>query len=237
MARKKTAQKKQRKKTAARKKSSAPPVKHKASPAKRVSSERFYRRIGADGWRNSNYFTYSSSSPAFRRWLATELGGGPLRILSIGCGNGELESFLNAYGHNVTGIDLSHPMLKRAARAGVDHAVEADARFLPFDAASFDLVLFPESIGHVPLPEVFAEAKRVLKRLGVLIVTTYATPMGVHPQYKKYRFADMTAAATDAGFGIEAQRYLAAKMNSVADAPSDAKATLLYFKARTRAAT
>jgi SAM-dependent methyltransferase len=219
MARKQQALKKAKKKQA-------------AASAKRASPARFYRRIGAEGWRNSNYFTYSSSSPAFRRWLATELGGAPLRILSIGCGNGELESFLNAYGHHLVGIDLSHPMLKRAARAGVDHAVEADARFLPFAATSFDLVLFPESIGHVPLAEVFAEAKRVLKRLGLLIVTTYASPMGVHPHYCKYRFADLAPAAAEAGFTVEAQRFLAAKQNSVLDAPSDAKATLLYFKAR-----
>lgn len=229
MAHKKSPQKKKQKKPAAKKRGTAA-KKSAPSPAK------FYRRIGAEGWRNSDYFTYSSSSPAFRRWLATELGGAPLRILSVGCGNGELESNLNAYGHRVTGIDLSHPMLRRAVRSGLDHAVEADARFLPFAAASFDLVIFPESIGHVPLPEVFAETRRVLKRLGVLIVTTYASPMGVHPQYKKYRFADLTRAAIDAGFDIEAQRFLAAKQNSVLDAPSDAKATLLYFKARMRAA-
>lgn len=229
MAHKKSPQKKKQKKPAAKKRAAAA---KKSAP----SSAKFYRRIGAEGWRNSDYFTYSSSSPAFRRWLATELGAGPLRILSVGCGNGELESNLNAYGHRVTGIDLSHPMLRRAVRSGLDHAVEADARFLPFAAASFDLVIFPESIGHVPLPEVFAETRRVLKRLGVLIVTTYASPMGVHPQYKKYRFADLTRAAIDAGFDVEAQRFLAAKQNSVLDAPSDAKATLLYFKARMRAA-
>lgn len=226
MARQASPQKKKKRKKAANR---AP---EKTAP----SSARFYRRIGAEGWSKSDYFTYSSSSPAFRRWLATELGGAPLRILSVGCGNGELESFLNAYGHRVTGIDLSHPMLRRALRSGVDHAVEADARALPFAAASFDLVVFPESIGHVPLDEAFAETRRALKRLGVLIVTTYASPMGVHPQYKKYRFGDLTRAAAGAGFDIEAQRFLAAKRNSVTDAPSDTKATLLYFKARLRTA-
>lgn len=226
MARQKSSQKKKQRKNAAKRaaKKTAP------SPA------RFYRRIGAEGWSKSDYFTYSASSPAFRRWLATELGGAPLRILSIGCGNGELENFLRAYGHRVTGIDLSHPMLRRAARSGLVHAVEADARALPFAAASFDLVVFPESIGHVPLDEAFAETRRVLKRLGVMIVTTYASPMGVHPQYKKYRFADLMRAAAAAGFDVEAQRFLAAKRNSVTDAPSDTKATLLYFKARIRMA-
>jgi len=220
MARKKPTRKKNNKKKLAAAKKAAP------SPA------RFYRRIGAEGWKKSDYFTYSSSSPAFRRWFATELGGAPLRILSVGCGNGELESFLAAYGHRVVGIDLSHPMLRRAARNGLDHAVEADGRALPFAASSFDVVVFPESIGHVPLAEVFAEAKRVLKRLGLLLVTTYASPMGVHPQYKKYRFSDLTPAAHAAGFVVEAQRFLAAKRNAVLDTSSDGRATLLYFKAR-----
>jgi SAM-dependent methyltransferase len=209
------ARKKQKKK---RKKSAATPA-------------RFYRSIGNKGWRNSNYFTYSSSSPAFRRWLADELGDKLRQILSIGCGNGELETYLVAEGHRLVGVDLSHPMLKRALRAGLERPVEADARFLPFAAASFDVVLFPESIGHVPLPEVFAEARRILKKRGALIATTYASHLGVHSHYRKYRFADFVAAASGAGFTIDAQRFLAAKVNSVADAPNDAKATLLYFKA------
>jgi ubiquinone/menaquinone biosynthesis C-methylase UbiE len=208
----------------------------KAKKKSAATADRFYRRIGAKGWRDSNYFTYSSSSPAFRRWLTAELAGEGLALLSIGCGNGELESYLVASGYRVAGLDLSHPMLKRAARAGLDWPVEADARFLPFAAASFDVVIFPESIGHVPLPEVFAEARRVLRKSGLLIVTTYAAHMGVHSHYRKYRFEDMAPAALEAGFAVEAQRFLAAKQNSVADAPSDAKATLLYFAARAAAA-
>lgn len=203
----------------------------KAKKKSAATPDRFYRRIGAKGWRESNYFTYSSSSPAFRRWLAVELAGKGLDVLSIGCGNGELESQLVASGYRVAGLDLSHPMLKRAARNGLDWPVEADARFLPFAAASFDVVIFPESIGHVPLPEVFAEARRVLRKGGKLIVTTYASHMGVHSHYRKYRFEDMAPAALDAGFAVAAQRFLAAKQNSVADAPTDAKATLLYFTA------
>jgi len=215
----------------ARKKQKQKKRKSATASAKRASPARFYRDIGSKGWNKSNYFTYSSSSPAFRRWLAAELGDKPRDILSIGCGNGELEIYLIALGHRLTGLDPAHPMLKRAARSGLTRPVEADARFLPFAPASFDVVIFPESIGHVPLPEVFAEAKRVLKKRGALIVTTYASHVGVHAHYRKYRFADMTPAAEEAGFTVAAQRYLAAKRNSIDDAPSDAKATLLYFKA------
>jgi ubiquinone/menaquinone biosynthesis C-methylase UbiE len=122
-------------------------------------------------------------------------------------------------------------MLKRAARNGMKRGVCGDARALPFAEASFDIVIFPESIGHVPLPEVFAETKRVLKKRGALIVTTYASHVGVHSHYRKYRFADLAPAAEAAGLAVEAQIFLAAKRHSIEEAPSDAKATLLYFRA------
>ena len=211
------AHKKQKRKNQKKKKS--------ASPA------RFYRSIGDKGWNNSDYFTYSSSSPAFREWLLEELGERSRDILSIGCGNGELETYLIREGHRLTGLDPAHPMLKRAARNGMKRGVGGDARALPFADASFDIVIFPESIGHVPLPDVFAESRRVLKKRGALIVTTYASHVGVHPQYRKYRLSEMAATAEDVGLAVSAQRYLAAKRNSIADAPSDTKATLLYFRA------
>jgi len=215
---------------------SAPPPAKRGAPGKRASPARFYRGIGDKGWSNSSYFTYSSSSPAFRRWLVGELGAKPRNILSIGCGNGELETFLIGEGHRLTGLDPAQPMLKRAVRNGLTRPVGGDARALPFVAASFDIVIFPESIGHVPLPEVFAEAGRVLKKSGALIVTTYASHVGVHSHYRKYRFADLALAAEAAGLAVEAQRFLAAKRYSVAEATSDAKATLLYFRASVRSA-
>ena len=203
-----------------------------ATSARAATPAHFYRRIGTHGWRSSNYFTYGALSPAFRHWFGAALGAAPLDLLSIGCGNGELETYLAALSHRVVGLDLSHPMLKRAARAGLDRVVEADARTLPFAAASFDAAIFPESIGHLALRDVFAEARRVLRRRGALIVTTYASHLGVHSQYRRYRFADMAPALVETGFTIAEQRYLAAKQNSVTEVPSDAKATLIYLKAR-----
>jgi ubiquinone/menaquinone biosynthesis C-methylase UbiE len=202
-----------------------------AKKKKSASPARFYRSIGNKGWNKSDYFTYSSSSPAFRAWLLDELGDKPRDILSIGCGNGELETYLIGEGHRLTGLDPAQPMLKRAARSGLKRGVGGDARALPFTDACFDIVIFPESIGHVPLREVFAESRRVLKKRGALIVTTYASHVGVHPQYRKYRLAEMAAAAEGAGLTATAQRYLAAQRNSIDEAPNDAKATLLYFRA------
>jgi ubiquinone/menaquinone biosynthesis C-methylase UbiE len=143
-----------------------------------------------------------------------------------------LEGYLAACGHRLFGMDLSHPMLQRAAHNGVDFPIEGDARHLPFAPASFDVVIYPESIGHLVLAEAFAEARRVLRPRGRVIVTTYASHMGTHPRFKRYRFDQMEEALTETGFDVDEQRFLAAKRNSITDVDSDAKSTLLYVKAR-----
>ena len=190
----------------------------------------FYRRIGTQGWRDSDYFTFSFSYVAFRRWLAAQLSLSD-KILSIGCGTGELETHLIAAGHRLVGLDLSHAMLKRAARAGLELPVQADAGSLPFGDASFDNVMFIESIGHLPLAAVFAEAYRVLKPRGRLMVTTYAGKVKTHPRYKKFGAAEVVAAVEAAGHRIEEKRFLDVKRHSVIEASSPERSTLLYLRA------
>jgi ubiquinone/menaquinone biosynthesis C-methylase UbiE len=203
----------------------------KSSPESSVTAS-FYRRIAKEGWRGSDYFTYSSSSPTFRRWLEAEIGlEKPARILSIGCGGGEFERGLAKAGHQVFGLDLSHAMLKRALRGGMMQPIEADARFLPFASNCCDTVLFPESIGHLALDEAFGEAFRVLKKRGRVLVTTYASHLQVQKNYSKYSFEHMVPALEEAGFRVRDHRYIKASRNNVADAPSDARATLLYIAA------
>ncbi|MBZ5523626.1 MAG: hypothetical protein LAP21_15440, partial [Acidobacteriia bacterium] len=67
------------------------------------AGSRFYRQIGAHGWCESDWFTYSSSSSPLRRWIADQIGAPPSLILSVGCGSGELESHLGKLGHRMVG--------------------------------------------------------------------------------------------------------------------------------------
>jgi SAM-dependent methyltransferase len=194
--------------------------------------DKFYRRIGTHGWRESRYFTFSVRSPALRHWLAAQLPPRSAAILSIGCGTGELEHHLSGLRHRVVGLDVSPQMLRRAARRGLDRLVQADARFLPFAAAGFDVVIFPESIGHLALAEVFREARRVLKERGRLVITTYASAVGVHPRYRKFAAEDIGDALGAAGFRLEERRFLKAKRNAVMEVPSDDEAELLYLSSR-----
>ena len=88
--------------------------------------------------------------------------------LDLGCGEGRLARDLKKRGHHVVGVDAA-PTLIRLAR-GVDPAGEyvvADAAALPFDDASFDLVVAFNSLMDVDdMPGAVGEAARVLEPAG-----------------------------------------------------------------------
>jgi SAM-dependent methyltransferase len=191
-------------------------------------ASRFYTRIGKNGWRDSAYFTFSVRSPALRRWIAAQLPAKRKRILSVGCGTGELESHLTQLQHEVVGLDLSRPMLKRGRDRGLKLLVQADSQSLPFGPGSFDVVLFMECVGYLPLPAVFAEARRVLRRHGRLLLTSYSGDVKVHAPYTKFEVAEIAAALAAAGFRVTARRFLSAKRSTVVEVPSDDTSTLLY---------
>jgi SAM-dependent methyltransferase len=91
------------------------------------------------------------------------LGGGPGRLLDIGCGTGAQTVAFRDAGWDVTGVDLSGDMLRRAADRGLD-VVRADAAELPFDDASFDAAVSLWT--HTDVDDfgaLVAEAARVLR--------------------------------------------------------------------------
>ena len=194
----------------------------------------FYARIGAKGWRQSGYDTFTYDSPALRRWLAAQLPAKNGTILSIGCGAGELERELVELGYAVIGLDLSPAMLQRAARKGLARLVAADARRLPFPGATIDIVLIMESIGYLAPDAVFAEVRRVLKKRGRLLVTTYGAKIDAHRSYHKWRMEEVAEFLDAAGFRIAAKHHLAVTKTGVRDAASAEKAGLLYLAARPR---
>lgn len=201
------------------------------SRANSSAGTRFYRGIAAHGWRDSDYFTYSTRSPAFRRWIAAQLPARAKQLLSVGCGTGELECHLAAGRRRVVGLDLSQPMLERARCRGLDRVVQAESRHLPFAAGSFDIVLFPESIGHLELASAFGEAARVLKPGGSVVATTYVGAIETHAAYAKYRPAEIAAALAAAGLRVCEQRFLDATRSAVTELPTEDGASVLYIRA------
>lgn len=99
-------------------------------------------------------------------------------VLEIGCGNGYYLSLLNRLDIKLklTGIDLDILALKDAAKFIGDNKVKlvlGDGAKLPFKTAVFDRIVMSEVIEHVDDENaVLKEAKRVLKKGGVLALTT-----------------------------------------------------------------
>ncbi|HTZ44761.1 MAG TPA: class I SAM-dependent methyltransferase [Jatrophihabitans sp.] len=99
------------------------------------------------------------------------------RVLDLGCGTGRYTVPLAAAGARVTGLDLAEPMLAQAAEKLAAAGLTAELRTgdmtaLPFEAASFDVVVSTLTLMHVPPADrqrVFAEIARVLAPGGVLL--------------------------------------------------------------------
>jgi SAM-dependent methyltransferase len=90
-------------------------------------------------------------------------------VLDVGCGNG---SYL-ARRPSAIGMDLSPGMLSSARRRATSPLVCGDAQRLPFATASFDAVLAPHMLYHVPDRKLAAkELRRVLRPGGVCIAVT-----------------------------------------------------------------
>jgi SAM-dependent methyltransferase len=105
-------------------------------------------------------------------------GPGPGRCLDLGCGTGFHLQVLLELGWTVTGVDISEDQLRIAQdRAGERvELILADAADLPFDDASFALVL--SAFTHTDVPDfgaVIGEVARVLRPDGHVVY------LGPHP--------------------------------------------------------
>ena len=95
------------------------------------------------------------------------------RLLDVGCGTGHQMLRWRSWGYEVAGVDGSDEMLAHARDNNPGAALEeADARELPFDAASFDRVTSIEVLRYLPDPErSIREVARVLRPGGMCLAT------------------------------------------------------------------
>jgi len=132
------------------------------------------------------------SSPYYERYW-TEEGYNPRRIgtpepilrlfekhvrpqdacLDLGCGDGGTSGlYLERHAKTYIGVDVSAAAVAAARGQGLDARVIEDAGALPFDAASFDVVVCIEVLEHLLEPHrAVGEAFRVLRPEGLLLVT------------------------------------------------------------------
>jgi SAM-dependent methyltransferase len=159
-----------------------------------VSREHWDRQ--ASNWaawaRTPDFDAYWKYAPAF-----FELVPGPRgRTLEVGCGEGRVTRDLVTRGHRVVAVDSTSELLKLARDADpASPYLQCDAAALPFAEASFDLVVFYNSLMDVDDMEgSVGEAARVLSPSGRLCVCV------THPTADAGRFESREP---DAAFVIE----------------------------------
>jgi ubiquinone/menaquinone biosynthesis C-methylase UbiE len=99
------------------------------------------------------------------------------RVAEVGCGPGPVARALASRPGigSVVGVDPSPIFIEKGRELAQDLSnltfVEGDARALPFEDNSLDVVVFHTTLCHVPEPErALAEASRVLANGGILAV-------------------------------------------------------------------
>ncbi len=125
----------------------------------------------------------------FVRHNLTDLAG--KTVLEIGCGRGQLTTYLASKGASIIGADFSPQAVKitknRVEKSGYKPiSLNADACDLPLANDSIDFVISCETIEHTPKPQqALAEFYRVLKPSGRLILTfpSYLNMTGLYRFY------------------------------------------------------
>lgn len=97
-------------------------------------------------------------------------------VVDVGCGTGALVRWLTARGAAAVGVEIEPGTLARARAqppAGDERYVEGGGEALPLDDDSADVVVFQQSLHHVPAPsmdDALAEAARVVRPGGTVYV-------------------------------------------------------------------
>ncbi len=115
------------------------------------------------------------------------------RVADIGCGDGALTRLMTRLGARVTGIEPSEKQLARARAAepaGDEDYLRGVAEALPLPDASLDVVVFFNSLHHVPVEHqtrAIAEAARALEPGGRLCVIE---PLAEGPHFQANRILE-----------------------------------------------
>ncbi|MER8765972.1 MULTISPECIES: methyltransferase domain-containing protein [unclassified Mesorhizobium] len=131
------------------------------------------------------------------------------RVLEGGCGSGPISRELARWPgvNEVVGLDPSPIFLAKARELAADipnlNFVEGDARSLPHEDNSFDVVIFHTCLTHVPGPEkALTESLRVLRPGGCLAIfdgdyATTTVAIGDHDPLQDCVDAAMAALVND----------------------------------------
>ncbi len=135
------------------------------------------------------------------------------RILDAGCGSGRTLDDLALRG-SVSGLDLSVSAVAAARARGHTDTDVGRVEELPWDDATFDLVVSLDVIEHTADDRVtLRELRRVTRPGGFALITVPAYQMlfsahdVVNHHYRRYTRPALVTAATEAGWRIEQTTY------------------------------
>jgi len=109
-------------------------------------------------------------------------------ILDLGCGSGNTATEMSGSYRSYTGVDISEEALAKAASRSKSIGREKKNRFAQGDFLSFkpaekyDVVLFRESLYHIPTAKILTildKYSKALKEGGVFIVRMYTIENGI----------------------------------------------------------
>ena len=108
-------------------------------------------------------------------------------VLNVGGSAGAIDNFLADHARRVVGVDIDDSAIEHAQENFVKDNLlfkVADALDLPFDDASFDVVICSHVYEHVPDPvQMFSEIYRVLRSGGICYFSAGNRIMWNEPHY------------------------------------------------------
>jgi 2-polyprenyl-6-hydroxyphenyl methylase / 3-demethylubiquinone-9 3-methyltransferase len=145
-----------------------------AAPVRSRNDPRQYDDLADQWWAPRGDFAMLAWIAAARMRHVPPAHGPAPRLLDVACGGGLLAPHLVSSGYLHVGIDLSEASVSQA-RSHEVVAVCGNVMALPFADETFDVVVAGEILEHVTdLPALVAEACRVLRGGGTLVVDTIA---------------------------------------------------------------
>jgi ubiquinone/menaquinone biosynthesis C-methylase UbiE len=150
----------------------------------RIEAAYFDDLVSAGG--EFNPFADSGWQTLRRRFEAFVRPRPGMRVLDLGCGTGQSRQLYAAYAAEYVGADLAEVALARArAKFPTDRWLRCDARALPFEPGSFDLVAFSSVLHHIADFEIaLREGLRVLAPGGSVFAFD---PNLLHPAMALFR--------------------------------------------------
>lgn len=164
-----------------------------------IESERIYenRKVNGEDIRIKQSKYYWATAPMINQFNEkTFLTIINKSVLEIGCSDGGMAEQYSRHCDTIVGVDISDAGIAKAASRKLLNGTftVCDAHHLPFEDATFDVVIVNSLLHHLDLSVVLQEIARILKPEGTLCARE---PLGTNPVFSLYRALTPKARTVD----------------------------------------